>query len=146
MDSVSAASVANLMNRVGRRAGQHTWLRANGDSSDAATPAASLIAAETREITGHIRRAERAINANQLMRGLPELRTAYEEYLVFAADHPGTPETVALGNEFKTLSDRAFATCTTMRDAAVARGQSGPPCEMLKGGMNMMMNGGPPRP
>jgi hypothetical protein len=132
-------AIANMMNRVGKRAGEHRYLRANGDSGDAITPGASLVAAEEREILGHINRAQRGFTANQYMRAIPELRTAYEEYLLFAADHPQAPETRQLANQFQLMTQRAEATCNSMRDSLRGVGKAGPPCEMLQRAAAMTM-------
>ena len=98
-----------------RRAGRHAWLGANGDSSGNLA-AVSPVMAEAREVMGHVNRARHFFAANQPAKALPELRTGYEEYRVFAADHPGTREAQAIRGQLSAVTDAALADCPARPD------------------------------
>ena len=106
---------ANEPSPVARRARRHAWLGANGDSSGnlAAVPP---VVSEAREVMGHVNRARHLFAANQPTKALPELRTGYEEYRVFAADHPGTREAQAIRNQLSAVTDAALADCPARPD------------------------------
>ena len=103
-----------------QRAGRHAWLGANGDSSSA-NPSDSGLANEAREVMGHINRTRKFFQMGQPGRALPELRTASEEYSVFAAEHPGTRQTAMLRQQLVSVTEPALADCRTSTDSTPPR-------------------------
>ncbi len=112
------------------RAGLHAWLGANGDSASQQANINPLIA-EAREVMGHVNRTRKLFAMNQPARALPELRTAYEEYLMFAAEHPGTRQTTMLRNQLKAVTDTALAGCPVRSDSTVRRDMHDAMCASL---------------
>lgn len=114
---------------VRQRPGQHPWLRATGDSSFGLAAVGSPDAGQIQELVGHLNRVRRFFTMQQAPRALQELRVGLEEFGVYAAEHPGAPETAQLGWQFRTLAQRAQVACVALRDSAVAAGRRGPNCE-----------------
>jgi hypothetical protein len=102
---------------AGQRAGRHAWLRASGDSAE---PVASGtgIAAEAREVMGHLNRARKLFRNRMPLKAAPELRTAGEEFHAFAADHPGTRETMMLWTQLTSTVREALDDCQLARAAS----------------------------
>ena len=116
----------------GNRAGRHAWLRATGDSAGEPLPAGSVLATEFREVMGHLSKARRLVRNKQPAKGGAELRTAGEELSIFAADHPGTRETMMLRQQFGNILREALADCQFTRDSSGSPGQRARMCDGLE--------------
>ena len=123
-----------------RRAGGHKWLAANGDS--ASQTAAAPIIAEAREVMGHVNRTRRLFAVNQPGKALPELRTAYEEYLVFVAEHPGTFEAQVLRKQLMSVTDTALAGCPARSDSIAPKDRHEAMCSGLAKAVALAAQGG----
>ncbi len=115
-----------------KRAGRHAWLRVSGDSSPKPLPGASRMQTESREVIGHLNRAKGFFVSREPGRAFPEIRTAYEEWGMFAADHPNTPETRQMGNQFRNALSQVVNTCRVVNDSAVAVGHRSFNCESIE--------------
>ena len=124
-----------------RRAGSHAWLNAKGDSSgtlDAATP----LIVEAREIMGHVNRARHFFAVTQPAKAMPELRTAYEEYLAFVAEHPGAFQAQVLRKQLIAVTDTALAGCPARSDSIAPKDRHGAMCAGLAKAAALAAQGG----
>ena len=87
---------------------------------------------EARELLGHLNKARKLIRNRQPVKGGAELRTAGEEFAVFAAEHPGARETMLLRQQLVGTLREALAECTLARDSSSAPGRYASMCDGLE--------------
>ncbi len=116
----------------GQRAGRHAYLDAAGDSMPRTQRDSLPIVMEARELFGHINRARKLTASQQVMRAGPELRTAFEEFFVFQAEHPYAPQTRNLRLQLSNVSRAALVACGNGSDTTSIRARRGNMCDGLQ--------------
>jgi serine/threonine-protein kinase len=114
-----------------RRAAMQAQLRANGDSTAAASvPATNQSAdSDSREVMIHVNRARELSRTMQLKGAGLELRTAYEEYRIFLTEHAAAPQIEMLQRELQAAMDQALGACHAARDSIATHGGHPIRCE-----------------
>jgi hypothetical protein len=104
---------------------------AMGDSSRSlAAPAVmATVEDDVKEIMVHVNRARELSRNNQLDGAGLELRTAYQEYRIFIAEHASAPQKETLARDLQVAMDEALAACRVARDSVVAHGGHSFRCE-----------------
>jgi hypothetical protein len=120
IDTLRIAPPVTAAAKGAQRAGRHSWLRVNGDSATDLIPSTTALQTEAREVLGHLNKTKRLYEMKQPARAIPELRIAYQEFFVFAADHPNASETVQLRNQLLTVTNVVLADCPASQDSTSA--------------------------